>query len=77
MAGEDSRMVGDENDTPPASAAGSMSEGDDEDQEQPIAVHAPDPGPAQCGARYLNQATGHTMWDAETNTGGVTASGRK
>ena len=77
MAGEDSRMAGDKNDTPPASAAGSVSEGDDEDQEQPIAVHAPDMGPAQHGARYLKQATGRTMWDAKTNTGGVTASGQK
>ena len=77
MAGEDSRMAGNENNTPPASAAGSVSEGDDKDQEQPAAVHAPDLGPAQRGARYLNQATRRTMQDAETNTGGVTASGRK
>ena len=77
MAGEDSRIEGNENNTPPASAAGSVSEGDDDNQELPIMVHAPDLGHSQRGARYLNQATGRTMRDAETNTGGVTASGRK
>ena len=55
MAGEDSKMA--DNETPPASAAGSESDGEVEEADPPAASETG----AMRGVKFLNSATGRTM----------------